>query len=104
MEGLWEFPGGKVEEGESLENALIRELEEELGITAEIGQPLASAVHHEEDLEILLEFLEVSIFAGEPQALEGQEILWVRSDEMKKLPMPPADDQIVELVIKTMAS
>jgi mutator protein MutT len=103
MAGLWEFPGGKVEEGESLENALVRELEEELGITARVGKELASVTHSETGLEILLEFFEVSIIAGDPQALEEQEILWVRPNEMRNLPMPPADDEIVELVIRTMA-
>jgi len=104
MAGLWEFPGGKVEGGESLKDALVRELDEELGIAARAGKELVSVTHSETGLEIFLVFFEVSIIAGEPQALEGQEILWVRPDEMSGLPMPPADDEVVELMIRTTAS
>ena len=99
MAGLWEFPGGKVEEGESFSEALVRELDEELGIVVEIGGPLTFAVHTESDLEILLLFFSVAIAAGVPTPREGQEIRWVRPDELKHFQMPPADDEVVEMLV-----
>jgi len=99
MAGLWEFPGGKVEAGESYSEALVRELHEELGIVVEIGSPLTFAVHTEPDLEILLLFFSASIATGVPTACEGQEIRWVQPDELRGFPMPPADDEVVSLLI-----
>ncbi len=98
MAGLWEFPGGKVEEGESFSEALARELDEELGIVVEIGGPLTFAVHTEPDLEILLLFFSGVIATGVPTPREGQELRWVRPDELRDFPMPPADDEVVELL------
>jgi len=99
MAGLWEFPGGKVENGESFPEALLRELREELGILVEIGQPLTFAIHTEKDLEILLLFFSATIIAGRPRPLEGQEIIWVRPDELRSYQMPPADDEVVSLLV-----
>ena len=98
MAGLWEFPGGKVEAGESYFEALVRELHEELGIVVEIGGPLTFAVHSEPDLEILLLFFSTAIAGGVPTPREGQEIRWVRPDELRGFPMPPADDEVVDLL------
>ncbi len=100
MAGLWEFPGGKVEKGESYAEALVRELDEELGIVVEIGGPLTFAVHTEPDLEILLLFYSAAIAAGLPTPREGQELAWVRSDKLKAYPMPPADDEVVRLLVR----
>lgn len=99
MAGLWEFPGGKVEEGESYSEALVRELDEELGILVEVGRPLTFAVHTEADLEILLLFFSASIITGMPVAREGQEIVWVRPEELPDYKMPPADDEMVTLLV-----
>lgn len=101
MGGLWEFPGGKVENGESYSEALVRELHEELGISVETGRPLTFAIHKENNLEILLLFFSAAITAGRPRSLEGQEILWVRSDELTNYPMPPADDEVVEMLARS---
>ena len=102
MAGLWEFPGGKVEEGESYSEALVRELHEELGIKIDHGRPLTFALHTENNLEILLLFFSASIIAGRPRPLEGQEIIWVRSDELRDYAMPPADDEVVGLLEESM--
>lgn len=101
MAGLWEFPGGKVEDGESYSDALVRELDEELGISAEIGRPLTFAVHTERDLEILLLFFSASIIAGVPVPREGQEIIWARPEELPGYEMPPADDEMVALLVSS---
>ncbi len=101
MGGLWEFPGGKVENGESYSGALVRELHEELGISVETGRPLTFAIHKENNLEILLLFFSAVITDGRPRSLEGQEILWVRSDELTNYPMPPADDEVVEMLVRS---
>ncbi len=95
MAGLWEFPGGKVEDGETNSEALVRELREELGIEVEIGPLLGRAVHTEPGLEIRLSFFAVSNVRGEPVPLEGQETRWVRPDDISSLPMPPADEEFV---------
>ena len=99
MAGLWEFPGGKVEDGEPFSDALARELDEELGIEVEIGRPVTFAIHAEPELEILLLFFSASISDGVPTSREGQEIKWVRPDELKYFQMPPADDEVVEMLV-----
>ncbi len=99
MGGLWEFPGGKVEDGESHAEALVRELDEELGISAVVGRPLTFAIHREIDLEILLLFFSAEIADGAPRPREGQEIRWVRPDELGNYQMPPADDEVVGLLV-----
>ena len=100
MGGLWEFPGGKIEDGESPATALIRELREELGLTVAIEHPLTFAVHEEPGLEILLLFYSADIVSGKPTANEGQEIRWVPSVELPGYPTPPADARLVELLVK----
>lgn len=95
MGGLWEFPGGKVEAGEAPEDALRRELAEEIGTKAEIDDPLTFAVHSEPGMRILLLFYAVSIGCSRPVALEGQEIAWVAQRELSSYPMPPADAELV---------
>ena len=95
MGGLWEFPGGKVESGESPEAALVRELEEELGLEVEIGNPLTFAVHEEGGLRILLLFYRVRIVAGDPHGREGQALRWVEASDLSSYPTPPADAKLV---------
>jgi len=95
MGGLWEFPGGKVEDGEAPEDGLSRELAEEIGVKAEIGDPVTFAVHSEPGMRILLLFYSVSLSASRPEALEGQKIAWVDPRELSRYPMPPADAGII---------
>jgi 8-oxo-dGTP diphosphatase len=99
MGGLWEFPGGKVEAGEAPEDALRRELAEEIGTEAEIGDRMTFAVHSEPGMRILLLFYSVSIGTARPAALEGQEIAWVAQRELRSYPMPPADAELVRRLI-----
>ena len=93
LAGLWEFPGGKVEQGERPEDALIRELKEELGINVEQAclAPLTFASHTYPDFHLLMPLFVCRRWKGIPQALEGQELKWVRAKDLRKLPMPPAD-------------
>ena len=87
--GLWEFPGGKVEEGETDFEAVARELDEELGVKVlEVGAVELSVQDH--GSHFVIQFLQVSI-AGEPQALEHTAIAWVSDDELLRLPLAPSD-------------
>ena len=95
MGGLWEFPGGKVEDGESPAGALLRELDEELGVSAEIGSPLTFAVHEETGLRVLLLFFDTSIEGQKPISKEGQALRWVPPSELHAYPTPPADAELV---------
>jgi 8-oxo-dGTP diphosphatase len=95
LEGLWEFPGGGVEDGETAEEALIRELREELGVEIEVGEPLTFAWHREARFEVLLLFYRASIVRGRLEALEGQELRWFAPAELVSLATPPADARLV---------
>ncbi len=95
MAGLWEFPGGKLRDGESPAAALVRELDEELGVHADIGRPITFAVHEEPGLRILLLFYDVLVAAGRPRAREGQQLGWFAPADLRGLPMPPADLELV---------
>jgi 8-oxo-dGTP diphosphatase len=95
MGGLWEFPGGKVDEGESPKAALARELEEELGVRAEIGEPVTFAVHEEPELRILLLFFTATLDGTRPAAREGQQLAWVAAVDLPDYPTPPADAALV---------
>jgi 8-oxo-dGTP diphosphatase len=101
MAGLWEFPGGKVHDGEAPATALVRELAEELDIAVEIGDPLTFAVHEEAGLRILLLFYEAAIRHGTPRPREGQEVAWVPPADLRRYPTPPADAVLVDLLAGT---
>ena len=93
--GLWEFPGGKVEAGESVQAALGRELQEELGITVNTARPLIKVQHDYPDKQVLLDVWEVSSFTGEPHGVEGQPLAWVSPRDLAEYEFPAANQAIV---------
>ncbi|MBM7061629.1 Nudix family hydrolase [Pseudomonas sp. UL073] len=94
--GLWEFPGGKVEDGESVLAALARELHEELGIRVEAAQPLIQVQHDYPDKHVLLDTWEVTAFAGEAHGAEGQPLAWVTPRQLGDYEFPAANQPIVQ--------
>lgn len=93
--GLWEFPGGKLESGESVAEGLARELHEELGIELLGHRPLIRVRHHYPDRSVLLDVHEVTAWQGEPVGREGQPIVWAERQALRNYPMPAADVPIV---------
>ncbi len=93
--GLWEFPGGKCEPGESVEQALARELEEELGIVPLEYSPLIRVRHHYGERELLLDFFRVTRFQGKARGLEAQPLKWLLPDEMEPNSFPAADRPVI---------
>ena len=100
MPGLWEFPGGKVEAGETPEAALIRELEEELGINTweSCLAPLTFASHCYPEFHLLMPLFACRKWEGVPQAREGQALTWVQPSELRNYPMPPADLPLIPIL------
>ncbi|MCL4105006.1 UNVERIFIED_CONTAM: hypothetical protein GTU68_018713 [Idotea baltica] len=100
MAGLWEFPGGKIEEGETPEAALIRELEEELGINTweSCLAPLTFASHSYDDFHLLMPLFACRKWEGIPTAREGQTLNWVRPNALRDYPMPAADIPLVPIL------
>ncbi len=97
LEGLWEFPGGKMDAGEGPEDALIRELREELGITvkADCLAPLTFASHAYDDFHLLMPLYVCRRWQGFVQPLDGQALKWVRPKDLRTYPMPPADPPLI---------
>ena len=97
MAGLWEFPGGKVDPGERPEVALIRELNEELGIVVNEAclAPLTFASHTYEDFHLLMPLYVCRRWEGTVAPHEGQKLAWVRPNRLKEYPMPPADIPLI---------
>ena len=97
LEGLWEFPGGKADPGESLEDCLVRELAEELGVEGRVSRLRWSTAHDYPGKRVELHFYDCTI-AGEPQPRLGQELRWVSGPELASLPVPEADAGLVALL------
>lgn len=100
--GLWEFPGGKLESGESLSSALIRELREELGIEVSAHHALLQIEHDYGDKRVLLDVHCVTEFDGEPSPCEGQPMRWVDVTELGDYAFPEANGPIVRALISGM--
>ncbi len=98
LAGLWEFPGGGVERGETAEAALVRELAEELGIEIVVGSALTFAWHFEARKAILLLFYRARIVSGLPVGLQGQQIVWATVADLARLETPPADADLIRML------
>ena len=100
LAGLWEFPGGKVEAGETPEETLVRELEEELGIKTKVAclAPLSFASHTYETFHLLMPLYICRRYEGIPQGREGQTIKWVKAKALRDYPMPPADEPLIPVL------
>jgi len=100
MAGLWEFPGGKVEDGETPEAALIRELNEELSLDVSESclAPFTFASHGYDDFHLLMPLYLCRVWDGVVRPREGQQTTWVRPDRLRDYPMPPADKPLVAML------
>lgn len=103
--GLWEFPGGKVDAYETPEQALIRELHEELGIAINIHdlKPLTFVSHAYEGFHLFMPLYMCHVWQGELQAIEHDDLEWVPAAELKTYPMPPADEPLINALIEYTA-
>jgi 8-oxo-dGTP diphosphatase len=101
LAGLWEFPGGKVEPGETPEQTVVRELHEELGIETKVAclAPLTFASHSYDGFHLLMPLYVCRRFWGTPEGREGQRLKWVRPRDMRNYPMPPADAPLIPFLI-----
>ena len=97
---LWEFVGGKVEPGETKEQALIRECREELAITLSVGDVFMDVIHEYPDLTVHLTLFNATIAEGEPQKLEHNDIQWITPSEIQNYEFCPADEEILAKIIE----
>ena len=104
LAGLWEFPGGKIDQGERPEAALIRELKEELGITVKEAclAPLTFASYAYPEFHLLMPLYVCRRWEGFVQSREGQALKWVRARELRQYPMPPADEPLIPPLVELL--
>ena len=104
LAGLWEFPGGKIDAGERPEEALIRELAEELGITVKEAclAPLTFASYAYPEFHLLMPLYVCRRWEGFVQSREGQALKWVRARELRQYPMPPADEPLIPPLVELL--
>jgi mutator protein MutT len=100
LEGMWEFPGGKCDQGETLAACLQREIREELGTGVVVGSEMLQSTHEYVDRSVALHFFSCSL-TGDPQPLLGQEMRWVARGDLRSLKFPPADDRLIDLLDRT---
>ncbi len=100
LEDYWEFPGGKLENGETLEQCLEREVEEELGFRIRAEKALLSVSHEYKDRVVILHFFSCEYISGEPRPIQCQEIKWVAPGELSAYRFPPADKKMIALLIE----
>jgi 8-oxo-dGTP diphosphatase len=100
LAGVWEFPGGKCDDGEPLTSCIARELEEELGITATVGPEIFTITHDYPDRRVELHFFECQS-SDDPSPLLGQEMRWVAREELEDLDFPPADAELIQILGRT---
>ena len=98
--GLWEFPGGKVDAGETVEAALSRELNEELGIFVDYAEPIMQIKHDYTDKIVLLDVWQIARYRGEPSGCEGQPVKWLAINELLAEQFPAANQAIVDWLVR----
>jgi mutator protein MutT len=101
LEGRWEFPGGKCEAGESLPACLARELREELAVGVDVQEEILTTSLDYPDRRVELHFLRC-VLAGEPSPQQGQEMRWVLRAELSSLDFPPADTELIQLLVRSV--
>jgi 8-oxo-dGTP diphosphatase len=102
LAGQWEFPGGKIELGESPEEALVRELQEELGIDATVGQLKLACSHTYGDVGILILFYEILYWKGEPKAKHHMMLEWIHPEELEQRQIPEANRKILGRIYQAL--
>jgi mutator protein MutT len=102
LEGHWEFPGGKCDPGETHEACLRRELREELGVSAIVGPEILTTTHTYPDRRVELHFFQCRLL-GTPVPQMGQQMRWVTRDELGELPFPPADTELIQLLVRNQS-
>ncbi len=100
LAGLWEFPGGKQNEGESLEECLVREIEEETGLRVVVGEKKRDVVHHYTDQSVHLHFFSCRPIEGDPRPIGCADIAWIRPEEFADYAFPPADEPVVSDIVE----
>ena len=103
LEGFWEFPGGKCEPGESHSASLEREILEELGVAVRVGREVFTVAHPYLDRIVELHFFACTL-EGEPRPLLGQDMRWVRREDLSALEFPPADEELIRFISASSGS